>query len=85
MEECGSQQHLMGQQLLWLIQHSSLSMQHECRTCHEASDNKLYRQHLTLLHDGYVGIRNSQECIGSNVCGMPHPPCTSLIQNLSLQ
>ena len=54
------------------------------RTCHEASDNKFNRQHLTLFHDGDVWVWNGKQSIWDDMLCMLHPPCACLIQDLAL-
>ena len=53
-------------------------------TCDEASDNKLYREHLTALHDDSIGVWLCPQSIGDDLLGPVHPPAAHLVQDLSL-
>lgn len=53
-------------------------------TCHKTAHNKLYWKNSTFLHDCHIGVWNTDQGIGNKLLGLIHPPCTRLIQHLTL-
>lgn len=48
-------------------------------TGEEATDDKLHRKHLALLHDDCIGVWHGKQSIGDNVLSLLHPPSASFI------
>ena len=52
---------------------------------HVSTNHKFYREGLTFLGEGDIGVRNGNDMILNDVLGLLEPPGTGLIKHLSFK